>query len=217
VVGPESTPIGALKITDQSSITRDYQIEKLRRFTIEGAIKRPDGSPAGHAEIMTAALNLDRGPSGSLGIASAQADADGRFHFVRERVEQMFYAFDPKSGLAAFEKIGADAERETLTLKPGATARIRLINADGKPIQNARIYVSIFCDEFTAGNPLGWDRKVSSDRNGVATIMGLALGSRCRLLAPAIDKDVAVTIANIEVKEVKDFDLGEIVPKAGSK
>jgi RNA polymerase sigma factor (sigma-70 family) len=218
VVGPEQTYIGSLGITNEPSIVRNYHFANLRRFPIEGVIKKPDGSPAAHAEIQTAGMDFDRSPyGGGLGIANAQADANGRFRFIRERVEVMFYAFDPKSGLAAFESLDPNAEHRDLTLKPGAMARLRLIDENGKPRTNTRLYVNVRTAESAEGNPMGWSRQIVTDNVGFATVPGLAIGTRCRMSALAINKDVAVEIAKFDVTEAKTIELGELVAKYVAK
>jgi RNA polymerase sigma factor (sigma-70 family) len=211
VVGPEMTHSGTLKITDQPSITRDYHFDKLRRFTIEGIVKKPDGSPVANAEIRTVGVNLER-PEGT-GIASAQAGTDGRFRFVRERVEQLLYACDPLTGQAAYRTLGADDEFAALTLEPAGSLRFRLVDPAGNALARTQVSVHMLAKELDERNPRGWNTLVITDNDGFASVRGLVVGSRCRLGAMAPSHAMAVEIANLKISEAKSYDLGDLAPR----
>jgi RNA polymerase sigma factor (sigma-70 family) len=108
----------------------------LRRSTVEGRLVGPNGKPVARARMMYRPRSLDWRP--------AQEEVrDGRFQFPLPDLvtSRRVLFFDAEGGMgAAVDLSGKDLKSDPVTVRlmPCVSARVRFVDAKGKPVANYR-------------------------------------------------------------------------------
>ena len=132
-----------------------------RGETVTGRVVGPGGRP-----IVGANVKLRSGSS-SAGIADAKTDADGRFALLHARPGE-FHVMAEADGFApAFRDVqvkrGGGADAGEVAMEPGATLRVRVVDAEGRPLSDAR-----FSPSLVRGREWGSSFRAKTDAEGRA-------------------------------------------------
>jgi beta-lactamase regulating signal transducer with metallopeptidase domain len=144
--------------------------EKLRAVT--GVVRGPDGKPA-------AGVVVRWGADPFAGATQTKTDAEGHFR-LRAPDKPNRLAVLPHDLLPEFPEVEAGGDRKVeVTLKPGGTARGRVVDDTGRPVPGARVIAVTSSPVPGVGNPL-WltEAAAHTDADGKFVLKGVPEGAR---------------------------------------
>jgi RNA polymerase sigma factor (sigma-70 family) len=162
------------------------------RVTIHGRVLAPDGKPLPGARVAVVAMppplpqgRLVREPEHYEVLASATADADGRFRIDFPRIATDRNGLNLVVGATGWaltgKYIGDDlpASPLTITMEPERSVRGRLFDVQGQPIAGVRVRVSQYhtAPFDGASQAPAWPEPATTDQEGRFTFRGLGRSS----------------------------------------
>jgi beta-lactamase regulating signal transducer with metallopeptidase domain len=152
--------------------------EKLR--AVSGVVRRPDGKAA-------AGVVVRWGYQPYAGSTQTKTDAEGRFR-LRVPDKANMLAVLPRDFLPQFPQVEAGGDKAVeVTLKPGRTARGRVVDDAGKPISGVQVIVMTASPDPRIGNPF-WlsESAVHTDAEGKFELKGVPDPARFDFLKPGL-------------------------------
>ncbi len=139
----------------------DLRAILVKGETVSGRVIDGDGGP-----IEGAKVKLRDGPS-STGTADATTDAEGRFTIPHAKPGDFYVMAEADGHAPAFQDVkverGIDAEGVELTMGPGETIRLRVVDAEGRPLPDVAVAPSL-----ARGREWGSSFRAKTDAEGRA-------------------------------------------------
>ena len=171
-----------VRVRDGETIERDFLVgPAVRQHEFAGTILGPDGAPIAGAIVTGAPRERD----GLRGF-EAIADADGRFDAHPFQTAFLLSARSPDGALVGYVDAEADGPDIILRLVPAATARGRVVAAEGMPVANMTVNYG-WGTEPTRLNRGPFRGKARSDAEGWYAIEGLPVGAEVEVYAGNAD------------------------------
>jgi hypothetical protein len=113
------------------------------------------------------------------------ADAEGRFRADRETEPLVVHARNADGSLAAIVAVGAEDAEVTLAIATTASASGRLVDEEGRPAANQKLYWGrrVTLNKEGLRQYLFASKEVATDARGRFTLPGLVVGQEYQIMA----------------------------------
>ncbi len=164
-----------LTVVDEKEIVRDGHAVRPERDRLTGSVIDPDGKPVKGGKVYGES-------SGRLGHAGFSSTITPKGGFATERWTDpmVLFAQAPDQGLVGFQQIDEDAKNVTLKLKAGGTVTGVLFDAEGQPLIERSLMLTV---KLTLPNARWFNIPYKTDAEG-----------RYRIPAVVVDHPCAITI-----------------------
>ncbi len=175
-------PCGSLVLEPVGRATGELVVRLPAPKTLRGVVTRPDGSPAAGVPVraLSASSTDPLRPERGVVHARDRTDAEGRFHLGNLGDETYELRFDVPDGLLAptpHLRTKPSDEPVTVRLRVPVTIRVRLLDAEGKPMAGAGVRVGIPTLSFNRWvgdmDTLRATREAKTDAEGFARLEGM--------------------------------------------
>ncbi len=213
VMGPRDDVISddkVVEVADEETIERDFALPPEKaKSSLNGTVKTPEGKPA--AGVLVQALPIGDDPG--LSRFGATTDSEGRFRGERYLEPVLMYARTVDGAQAGAGQVEPDREEVELHLAPSAVARGRVVDAEGKPVAGARVFLGWGLappeDKINYG-PMS--ARTLTDAEGRYTFEGLPVGALANVTV--IQEDFRVQSSRFDVKQAGEVAVEDITLSA---
>jgi DNA-directed RNA polymerase specialized sigma24 family protein/protocatechuate 3,4-dioxygenase beta subunit len=213
VMGPRDNRVSddkIVEVADEETIERDFALPPEKtKSPLNGTVKTPEGKPA--AGVLMQALPIGDDPG--LSRFGATTDSEGRFRGERYLEPVLMYARTVDGAQAGAGQVEPDREEVELHLTPSAVARGRVVDAEGKPVAGARVFLGWGLappeDKINYG-PMS--ARTLTDAEGRYTFEGLPVGALANVTV--IQEDFRVQSSRFDVKQAGEVAVEDITLSA---
>ncbi len=192
-----------LIVTDQEEIRLDYLYDRLiplpplRGVVVAGAL----GNPVPEARLQ--ALREDP----NIFTSTAVADGVGRFEIGAHNDPTHVAVFSPDRTLGAIWRVTGRPADSTVPLLPTATARLRVLNEQGKPFTGNVVVRTDF--EIDSRRLWNRDPPVSLPKDGSLELTGLIVGTRYEIRVSLDGGKSFQSLTSVKPENVGPVNAGE--------
>jgi RNA polymerase sigma factor (sigma-70 family) len=198
----------SVSVVQQREIVQDFHLPRPVWGMLSGKVIDQNGQPVAGATISGAYMQQTQYVE--LECTSA---ADGSFKVKRVQVATALYTQSAERKLAGIMRIGADEDVVILQIAPTATARGRLVDADGKIIANGRVTcgIQIPIDEAPGSAVRScFGSSARSGPDGSYTLEYLIPGEKYEVQEPYDEKSPEIsTLGEVKPLNAEPINMGD--------